>query len=218
MILIDNYDSFTYNIVQYLKELGVAPKVFKNDEITITELKKIDFSSIVISPGPKNPDEAGISLDIIGEFYKTKKILGVCLGHQCIAQYFGCKIIKSENPMHGKVSKIYFEGGVNGINRDKIFEGIEDGFEATRYHSLIVDNESLTDCIKPLAYTEEYAKMQRCKDAKQNKNSSLFTLHSSLIMALKHKDYPVYGVQFHPEAILTQYGKNLLQNFIKMSS
>lgn len=184
MILIDNYDSFAYNIVQYLKELRIEPKVFKNDEITISELKKMDFSSIVISPGPKNPDGAGISLGIIGEFYKTKKILGVCLGHQCIAQYFGCKIIKSKNPTHGKVSKIYF-------NEDPIFEGIEQGFEATRYHSLIVDNNSLIDCIKPIAHTED-----------------------KVLMALKHKDCPVYGVQFHPEAILTQYGKKLLENFI----
>lgn len=207
MILIDNYDSFTYNIVQYLEELGIEPKVFKNDKITISELKKMDFSSIVISPGPKNPDGAGVSLDVIGEFYKTKKILGVCLGHQCIAQYFGCKIIKSKNPTHGKVSKIYFEG-VNGVNRDKIFEEIEEGFEATRYHSLIVDNESLTDCIKPLAYAKE--------DTKEEKFCSQFTVHSSLLMALKHKDYPVYGVQFHPEAILTQYGKRLLKNYISL--
>lgn len=186
MILIDNYDSFTYNIVQYLKELGVEPKVFKNDKITISELKKMGFSSIVISPGPKNPDKAGISLDIIGEFYKTKKILGICLGHQCIAQYFGCKIIKDKSPTHGKVSKIYFKNG-------PLFDGIEQGFEATRYHSLIVDYNSLTCAIKPLAYTKD-----------------------KILMALKHKDYPVYGVQFHPEAILTQGGKQLLKNFLNL--
>lgn len=190
MILIDNYDSFTYNIVQYLKELGIEPKVFKNDEITISKLKKMDFSSIIISPGPKNPDEAGISLDVIKEFYKTKKILGVCLGHQCIAQYFGCKIIKSKNPTHGKVSKIFFEG----INKDKIFEGIEQGFEATRYHSLIVDNNSLKGTlIKPIAYTKD-----------------------NILMAIRHENYPIYGVQFHPEAILTQYGKQLLKNYISL--
>lgn len=193
VILIDNYDSFTYNIVQYLRELGVNPKVFKNDEITIAELKKLDqelkFSSIIISPGPKNPDESGISMDVIGEFYKTKKILGVCLGHQCIAQYFGCKIVKAEEPMHGKVSKIYFEG-VNGY---PLFESLEQGFEATRYHSLVVDNESLTECIQPLAYTDD-----------------------RVLMALKHKNYPAYGVQFHPEAILTQGGMRLLLNFINL--
>lgn len=211
LILIDNYDSFTYNIVQYLKELGIEPKVFKNDEITIEELKKMNFSSIIISPGPKNPDEAGISLDVIGEFYKTKKILGVCLGHQCIAQYFGCKIIKSKNPTHGKVSKIYFKE----VNIDPLFDGIEQGFEATRYHSLIVDDESLTDCILPLAYTEEKRKERKGKRLLFSLSSSLFPLPCTL-MALKHKDYPVYGVQFHPEAILTQYGKKLLQNFIKL--
>lgn len=187
MILIDNYDSFTYNIVQYLRELGVNPRVFKNDEITVEKLKKLDFSSIIISPGPKNPDEAGISLAVIGEFYKTKKILGVCLGHQCIAQYFGCNIVKSKEPMHGKISKIYFD-------EDKIFKGLTQGFKATRYHSLEVDIESLTDCIKPLAYTKD-----------------------GVLMALKHKDYTVYGVQFHPEAILTQGGKRLLENFVKLN-
>jgi len=190
MILIDNYDSFTYNIVQYLKELGIEPKVFKNDEITIDELKKLDkkvgFSSIIISPGPKGPDEAGISLDVVGEFYKTKKILGVCLGHQCIAQYFGCKVVKSSEPVHGKVSKIYFE-------ENELFEGLEQGFDATRYHSLIVDNDSLSLNIVPLAYTND-----------------------DVLMALKHADYPVYGVQFHPEAILTQGGKRLLKNFLDL--
>ncbi len=185
-ILIDNYDSFTYNIVQYLKELGVSPRIFKNDEISISELKKLNFSDIIISPGPKNPNEAGISLAVIGEFYRTKKILGICLGHQCIAQYFGCKVVRAKEPVHGKVSQIYFEN-------DLIFEGLEQGFEATRYHSLVVDNESITSCIKPLAYAGD-----------------------KILMALKHRDYPTYGVQFHPEAILTQEGKKLLENFIKI--
>lgn len=185
MILIDNYDSFTYNIVQYLKELGIEPRVFKNDEITVDELKKLKFSSIIISPGPKNPDRAGISLEVIKEFHKTKKILGVCLGHQCIAQFFGGKIIKSSEPMHGKVSKIYFIP-------DALFEGLEQGFEATRYHSLIVDNDSLPECLLPIAYAEE------------------------VLMAIKHKDYPLYGVQFHPEAILTEGGKRLLKNFVDL--
>lgn len=184
MILIDNYDSFTYNIVQYLKELGIEPKVFKNDEITIAELKKLDFSSLIISPGPGNPNNAGICLDAIKEFYRTKKILGICLGHQCIAQYFGCKIVQAKEPYHGKTSKIYFEN-------DRLFKGIEQGFDATRYHSLIVDNKTIKSPILPLAYTE-----------------------NEILMALRHKDYPAYGVQFHPEAILTQHGKKLLQNFI----
>lgn len=216
MILIDNYDSFTYNIVQYLKELGVNPVVFKNDEITVDELKKLDFDSIIISPGPKNPDQSGISMDVIGEFYKTKKILGICLGHQCIAQYFGAKIIKDKEPIHGKVSNIYF-------SPDPIFEGLEQGFEATRYHSLIVDSKSLTECIKPIAFTGHCEEGRSHDAAIQEKVFGL--LHcvrndiknektKSILMALKHKDYPVYGVQFHPEAILTQGGKKLLGNFI----
>lgn len=184
--MIDNYDSFTYNIVQYLKELGVNPVIFKNDEISLAELKNLDFSDLIISPGPKNPDEAGISLSAIGEFYKSKKILGVCLGHQCIAQYFGAKIVKSKEPVHGKVSKIYFEN-------DELFKGIEQGFEATRYHSLVVKNDSLPSCIVPLAVTKD-----------------------EVLMALRHRDYPVFGVQFHPEAILTQFGKNILFNFINV--
>ncbi len=229
-ILIDNYDSFTYNIVQYLKELCIEPKVFKNDEVKVSELKKINFSSIIISPGPGNPDNSGISIEAIKEFYKTKKILGVCLGHQCIAQYFGCKIVKAKVPVHGKVSRIYFEN-------DKLFEGIEQGFNATRYHSLIVDNKFLTGSIIPLAYAgekEEKVKGKRkefcvvglesptyCYDAKSKEqkvksDTSPFTLNSPLLMALKHKEYPVYGVQFHPEAILTQYGKKLLENFFKI--
>lgn len=186
MILIDNYDSFTYNIVQYLKELGVEPKVFKNDEISIDELKKLNFKSIIISPGPKNPDEAGISMDVIKEFYTTKKILGICLGHQCIAQFFGGKVIKSMNPTHGKVSKIKFK-------KNKLFTGLKQGFEATRYHSLEVEKESLPNCIDIIANTKD-----------------------KVIMAIKHKQLPIYGVQFHPEAILTQGGKTLLSNFISL--
>lgn len=212
MILIDNYDSFTYNIVQYLKELGINPKVFKNDKITVEELEKTDFSSIIISPGPGNPNNAGISLDIINKFHKTKKILGICLGHQCIAQYFGCKIIKDKEPMHGKVSQIYFV-------QDDLFEGIEQGFEATRYHSLIVDNNSLSKSIKPLAYTKD--KKPKKHEVKQFDELALLpscplALKSNILMALKHKDYPIYGVQFHPEAILTRGGKRLLLNFINI--
>jgi len=170
MILIDNYDSFTYNIVQYLKELGVEPKVFKNDEITIDELKKIDFSSIIISPGPKGPSDAGISTDVIAEFYKTKKILGVCLGHQCIAQYFGCKVVKASEPVHGKVSTIFF-------TPDPLFEGLEQGFEATRYHSLVVDDESLTDCIVPLAFTESCTPPQPSPSGGEGASLRLFTFY-----------------------------------------
>lgn len=202
MILIDNHDSFTYNIVQYLKELGVEPKIFKNDEIYVEELKTMEFSSIVISPGPKNPNESGISLEVVKEFHQTKKILGICLGHQCIAQFFGAKIIKDKEPYHGKVSKIYFNEGIN----EELFDGLEQRFEATRYHSLIVDNQSLPECLLPIAWT---------------KNDNYSTIQpfdlSTIIMAIKHKNYPIYGVQFHPEAILTQGGKKLLSNFLNMN-
>lgn len=187
MILIDNYDSFTYNIVQYLQELGVEPKVFKNDEISIDGLKKLEFESIIISPGPGNPCEpqwCGVCTDVIKEFYTTKKILGVCLGHQLLAHFFGAKIMKDPNPYHGKVSKIRI------LKDSPLFKGIPDGFEATRYHSLYV--EPATDLpLMPLAQTED-----------------------GILMAFEHRDYPIYGVQFHPEAILTQYGHELFRNFL----
>lgn len=188
MILIDNYDSFTYNIVQYLQELGVTPRVFKNDEVTIKELKNIDFNSVIISPGPGNPcdkNSTGVCEDIVKEFYTTKKILGVCLGHQLIASHFGARIVKDPEPYHGKTSKIYIE------RESKLFKDIPNGFEATRYHSLkAVD---LPHCLIPLAYTDD-----------------------KILMALKHRDYEVYGVQFHPEAILTQYGHRLFENFLNI--
>jgi len=187
LILIDNYDSFTYNVVQYLRELGVDLQVFKNDQITIGQLKKMDFTSIVISPGPRNPDKAGISMDVIREFAPHKKILGICLGHQCIAQVFGCQIVKASEPMHGKVSEISF------IENEGLFQGIPQDFKATRYHSLVVDNDSISEQIESIAYTKD-----------------------NVIMALKHKKYCVYGVQFHPEAILSEYGQKLLQNFINL--
>lgn len=187
MILIDNYDSFTYNIVQYLRELGVSPLIIKNDEKTVQEIKKLNFDSIIISPGPSNPDNAGISLSLINEFYKTKKILGVCLGHQCLAQNFGCKIVKAAEPVHGKVSEIFFN------ENEALFNSIQQGFLATRYHSLIVDPLTLKEPIEIIAKTKD-----------------------DVIMALKHKKYKLYGVQFHPEAILTEYGKILLDNFIKL--
>lgn len=184
MILIDNYDSFTYNIVQYLQELGFMPEVFENDKITVEELKLMNFKSIILSPGAGNPDNAGISMEVIQEFYKSKKILGICLGHQCIAQFFGGKIIKSPQPVHGKVSKIYHDNSV-------LFRNIPDGFDGTRYHSLMV--ESLPSVLIETAKTNE-----------------------GINMAFQHKDYPVFGVQFHPEAILTEHGHKLLKNFISI--
>ncbi len=185
LVLIDNYDSFTYNIVHYLQELGVNPIIFENDKVTTEELKKIDFDKIIISPGPGNPDTAGISMDVIKEFYKTKKILGVCLGHQCLAQFFSSKIIKSAIPVHGKISQIFFDTSC------LLFKDIPQGFNAARYHSLAVENISDISELKITAQTED-----------------------NIIMAIEHKTLPLYGVQFHPEAILTEHGKTLLNNFL----
>ncbi len=184
MILIDNYDSFTYNIVQYLKELGITPKVFENDKITIEQLRDLDFEHIIISPGAGNPDTAGISMEVIREFYKDKKILGVCLGHQCIAQFFGAKIVKAKEPCHGKVSEIIH-------TKSRLFKDIPEKFEVTRYHSLLV--EDLPDLLIETAKTSD-----------------------GICMAFEHKSLPIYGVQFHPEAILSQYGHKIFENFISI--
>lgn len=187
MILIDNYDSFTYNIVQYLQELGVNPIIFENDKVTIDELKILKFSSIIISPGAGNPNTAGISVDVIKEFYKTKKILGVCLGFQCLAQFFEAEIIKDKVPMHGKVSEIEV------IENSKLFTNIPKEFFVTRYHSLITDRKTIKSPLKITAQTKD-----------------------NIVMAIEHERLPLYGVQFHPEAILTQYGHELFENFINI--
>lgn len=187
MILIDNYDSFTYNVVQYLEELGIEPKIFENDKVTIDELKSLDFDSIIISPGAGNPNTAGISMAALEEFYKTKKILGICLGHQCIAKFFGANIAKSKNPTHGKTSKIFV------CENSKLFKNLPKNFDVTRYHSLEVEKSSIPQSLKITAETQD-----------------------STIMALEHDALPIYGVQFHPEAILTQYGHELLRNFIEI--
>lgn len=184
MILIDNYDSFTYNIVQYLKELGVNPKIFENDKITIAELRQMDFISIIISPGAGNPDNAGISMQVIKEFHKDKKILGICLGHQCIAKFFGSDIVRAKEPCHGKVCTIQH-------SNSNLFKDIPIEFDVTRYHSLVVEN--LGEDLKETAKTSD-----------------------NINMALEHKTLPVYGVQFHPEAILSEYGHRLLENFISI--
>lgn len=186
MILIDNYDSFTYNIVQYLQELGIEPLIFENDKITVEELKKINFSSIIISPGAGNPDTAGISMEAIKEFYKTKKILGICLGFQCLAQFFNAKILKDKCPMHGKVSEIEV------LENSKLFKNLPEKFLVTRYHSLIVDKNTVKSPLRITAKTKD-----------------------NIIMAIEHESLPLYGVQFHPEAILTEYGHELFENFIK---
>ncbi len=185
MLIIDNYDSFTYNIVQYVKILGVNPIVINNDEMTLEEIKKLNFSKIILSPGWGNPDNSGISMNVI-DFYKDlKPIFGICLGMQCIAQYFGAEIIKSKEPFHGKNSKIYFDEDF------ELFKGFKQGFFATRYHSLMISNP--TEKIKIKAKTSD-----------------------NIPMALKIKDKPIFGVQFHPEAILTENGIDIINNFINI--
>jgi anthranilate synthase/aminodeoxychorismate synthase-like glutamine amidotransferase len=187
MIIIDNYDSFTYNIVEYFRILGLEPKVFKNDEITLEKIEKINFNYLIISPGAGNPDNSGISMKLIDKYKSSRKILGVCLGHQCICKYFGGKIINAIEPMHGKISSI------NIKQDEKIFFGVKNPLNVVRYHSLIVDN-NLPDCLEVIAQTD--------------KNE---------IMAIKHKVYDIYGLQFHPEAILTECGLKILENFIRLS-
>lgn len=188
ILMIDNYDSFTYNLVQYLGELGEDLKVVRNDKITIKEIKALRPKRIVISPGPGFPKDAGISNDLIREFCKTTPILGVCLGHQCIGEVFGGRVVKADRPMHGKTSKIYH-------NRKGIFKNLPNPFEATRYHSLLVERKGLPACLEITAQTKE-----------------------GEIMGLKHKSYPAWGVQFHPESILTKEGKKILSNFLRLSS
>lgn len=184
ILMIDNYDSFTYNLVQYLGELGQELKVVRNDEITVAEVKKYKPSKIVISPGPGSPEEAGISVNVIKTYAGKLPILGVCLGHQAIGYAFGGKIVRAGRLMHGKTSLIYH-------NDKEIFKGLTNPFEATRYHSLIVERKSLPECLEITAETREKE-----------------------IMGLQHKKYAVYGVQFHPESILTLEGKKILENFI----
>lgn len=184
ILMIDNYDSFTYNLVQYLGEMGEKLIVYRNDKITLEEIKKLKPDHIVISPGPGRPEDAGISKDLIREFAGKIPILGVCLGHQCIGEVFGGKVVGAKRLMHGKTSLIYHNG-------KDIFKGVENPFEATRYHSLIVERESLPSCLEITAETKEKE-----------------------IMGLKHKDYPIWGVQFHPESILTKEGKKILKNFV----
>lgn len=186
ILMIDNYDSFTYNLVQYLGELGQEVKVFRNDALTIKDIKKLNPDKIVISPGPGRPEDAGITCDVIREFAGKIPILGVCLGHQAIGYVFGGKIVGAKKLMHGKTSKIYH-------NKKDIFKNIPNPFLATRYHSLLVDKKTLPACLEITASTKEHE-----------------------IMGLKHKEFSLRGVQFHPESILTKSGKQILDNFIKI--
>ncbi len=189
LLMIDNYDSFTYNLVQYFGELGVETRVFRNDQITIAEIEALRPEQIVISPGPCTPDEAGISLECIRHFAGRLPILGVCLGHQSIGQAFGGKVVHARRVMHGKTSPIHHHDlGV--------FHGLENPFEATRYHSLVLERESLPDCLEITAWTED--------DAGELDE----------IMGVRHREHRIEGVQFHPESILTRHGHTLLRNFL----
>lgn len=189
LLMIDNYDSFTYNVVQYLSELGAEVEVYRNDEITLEEIAAKAPKQIVISPGPCTPNEAGISLAVIERFKGQVPILGICLGHQSIGQAFGGKVVRARQVMHGKTSPIYHNYG-------GVFKGLENPVTATRYHSLVVDRETLPDCFEITAWTQ-------LDDGSMDE-----------IMGIRHKELDVEGVQFHPESILTESGHDLLKNFL----
>lgn len=189
LLMIDNYDSFTFNVYQYLGELGQQVEVFRNDEITLEEIERLDPEMIVISPGPCTPNEAGLSMQTIEHFGDKLPILGICLGHQSIGQVFGARIVRAKRVMHGKTSMIWH-------NNQGVFKGLENPFEATRYHSLVIEQSTLPDCLEITAWTE--------------------TGEGEIdeIMGVKHRDMQIEGVQFHPESILTIQGHDLLRNFL----
>ena len=193
LLLIDNYDSFTYNLVQYLGEIGEEVKVVRNDKIGINEINALQPDHIVISPGPCTPNEAGISLEVVKELGGNVPILGVCLGHQSIGQAYGGNIIKAREVMHGKTSKVHH-------TNSNVFENCDNPFIATRYHSLVIQKESIPDCLDITAWTQTES-----GDVDE-------------IMGIRHKQFSVEGVQFHPESILTEFGHHLLSNFIKQNS
>ena len=188
ILMIDNYDSFTYNVVQYCMELGANLKVIRNDELTVEEIKALNPEKIIISPGPATPNEAGVTLEVIKEFAETTPIFGICLGHQSIAQAFGAEVIRAKNMMHGKTSQIK-------VDRDTIiFKGLPSEFRQTRYHSLTVNPKSLSDSIIVTSHSKD----------------------DNEIMSLEIKDKNIYGVQFHPESIMSEYGHEMLDNFLKL--
>ena len=193
ILMIDNYDSFTYNLVQYLGELGADVEVHRNDEISLDEIEALDPERIVLSPGPCTPNEAGVSVDVVHQFGTQRPLLGVCLGHQCIGQAFGGTVDRARTVMHGKLSTIRHDG-------EGIFDGIEDGFTATRYHSLVVRRDSLPPDLTITAWSE----------TTQGEFDE--------IMAIKHDEYPIFGVQFHPESIKTAPGHDILRNFLRIPS
>jgi anthranilate synthase component 2 len=190
LLMLDNYDSFTYNLVQYLQELGAEVRVERNDALTVDQIERLAPQRIVISPGPCTPNEAGVSLQVIAQLGARIPIFGVCLGHQAMGQAYGGDVVRAGRIMHGKTSSIRHEG-------KGVFAGLPDGFEATRYHSLVVDKARLPDCLEVTAWTE-------------NEDGSM-----EEIMGLRHREHPVEGVQFHPESILTQHGHALLRNFLE---
>lgn len=187
LLVIDNYDSFTYNIVQYLGELGADMRIFRNDQISPEKVRELKPSKIVVSPGPCSPNESGVSNAIIREFGPKVPLLGVCLGHQCIGHVFGGEIVRADRLMHGKTSPIHH-------NNKEVFAGMPQPFDATRYHSLIIKRETIPSCLEIIAETKPEGE----------------------IMGIRHKQFPIWGVQFHPESILTQDGKRLLKNFLEM--
>jgi anthranilate synthase/aminodeoxychorismate synthase-like glutamine amidotransferase len=190
LLVIDNYDSFTYNLVQYLGELGADPVVRRNDQITIAEIRAMHPTHLVVSPGPCTPKEAGISCEVISTFGQTTPLLGVCLGHQCMGDVFGGDVIRAPRLMHGKTSEIYHDG-------KGLFAGLPNPFTATRYHSLIVKRETVPPNLEICAETRDG------------------DFHE--IMGLRHREFPIHGVQFHPESILTTHGKEILANFLRMT-
>lgn len=185
LVVIDNYDSFTYNLVQYFGELGADIRVFRNDQVTLDEIRELEPTHICVSPGPGDPNDGGVSNDVLRELSPTIPTLGVCLGHQCMGHVFGGEVVRAARLMHGKTSQVYHSG--NGV-----FNGVPSPFNATRYHSLIVE-EPLPDCLQVTAFTNQ-----------------------GEVMGMRHKEYPIVGVQFHPESILTEHGKLILQNFLDM--
>ena len=196
LLMIDNYDSFTYNLVQYLQTLGAEVQVIRNDELSVAQIEALAPERIVISPGPCTPNEAGVCVEVIRQLGPRLPILGVCLGHQSLGQAYGGDVIRAKTIMHGKTSRIRHEG--RGV-----FAGLPDAYEATRYHSLVVSRETLPDCLEITAWTE--ASDERAFDERVFDE----------IMGLRHREFPVEGVQFHPESILTEHGHALLKNFLQ---
>jgi len=188
VLMIDNYDSFTYNVVQYCRELGADLTIIRNDELTIDEIKDLNPDKIILSPGPATPDDAGVTLDVIKEFADTKPIFGICLGHQSIAQAFGGEVVRAKNMMHGKTSQVIVD------KETSIFKDIPEEFRATRYHSLTVKEDTLPTSVIATSHSKD----------------------DHEIMSLEIKDKPIYGVQFHPESIMSEYGYEMLDNFLKL--